>query len=99
MRRATFGNAVVVLFLLTQCLDGIFTYIGVRTYGIGVEANPLIAGLMTALGHGPGLLSAKLVATALGMLLHLYGIHAAIAALSAFYLAVAVLPWSALLFF
>jgi hypothetical protein len=97
--RVTFGNVAVVTFLMTQCLDGIFTYVGVTTYGIGVEANPLIAALMSAFGHGPGLVGAKLVAAALGILLHLHEIHVAIAALSAFYLAVAVLPWSALLFF
>jgi hypothetical protein len=94
----TFGNLAVVTFLMTQCLDGIFTYVGVTTYGIGIEANPLIAALMTAFGYGPGLVGAKLVTAALGILLHLYEIHVAIAALSAFYLAVAVLPWSALLF-
>jgi hypothetical protein len=98
-RRITFGNTAMVAFLLTQCLDGIFTYVGVATYGIGVEANPLIAALMTAFGNGPGLVGAKLVASGLGILLHLYEIHGAIAILSAFYLAVAVLPWSALLFF
>jgi len=96
--RVTFGNLAVIAFLLTQCLDGVFTYVGVTTYGIGVEANPLVAGLMTAFGHGPGLVGAKLIAAALGILLHLHEIHVAIAVLSAFYLAVAVLPWSALLF-
>ena len=98
-RRVTFGNIAVIAFLLTQCLDGVFTYVGVTTYGIGVEANPLIATLMSVFGHGVGLMSAKLIAAGLGILLHLYEIHVAIAALSAFYLAVAVLPWSALLFF
>ena len=97
-RRVTFGNVAVVAFLLTQCLDGILTYVGVTTYGIGVEANPLIAAVMTAFGYGPGLVGAKLVAAGLGILLHMHEIHTAIAALSAFYLAVAVLPWSALLF-
>ena len=89
----------MVGFLLTQCLDGIFTYIGVTTYGIGAEANPLISALMVAFGYGPGLIGAKLVAAGLGILLHLYGVHLAIVALAAFYVAVAVLPWSALLFF
>ena len=97
-RHATLANLLVVTFLLTQVLDGIFTYIGVTTFGISIEANPIIASLMTALGHGPGLLSAKLLAAGLGIMLHLRQIHAAIAALSAFYLVVAIVPWSALLF-
>src|SRR5687768_2118889 len=72
--RVTFGNVAVVAFLMTQCLDGIFTYVGVATFGIGVEANPLIAALMSAFGHGPGLVGAKLIASALGILLHLHEI-------------------------
>ena len=36
----------VIAFLVAQCLDGIFTYVGVATFGNGIEANPLIAALM-----------------------------------------------------
>ena len=92
------GDAVFVLFLLTQCLDGVFTYVGVLTFGIGVEANPIVAGLMVHFGEGPGLFGAKVVAVVLGMALHLRQVHAAIAALTAFYFGVAILPWTVILF-
>jgi hypothetical protein len=96
---AQFGNAIVLLFLFSQCLDGIFTYVGVVTFGMGIEANPLVAGLMTHLGYGPGVAGAKVLAGVLGIGLHLYGIHLAVAALTAFYLTVAIGPWALVLFF
>lgn len=92
------GNAIVLLFLFSQCLDGIFTYVGVVSFGMGVEANPIVAGLMAHLGHGPGVAGAKVIAGALGIGLHLYGIHVAVALLTGFYLTVAVVPWAILLF-
>jgi hypothetical protein len=94
-----FGDLVIVAFLLAQCFDGIFTYVGVMTYGIGIEANPVIASLMTSFGFGPALTGAKVVAGALGICLHLRQIHGAVALLSLFYLTAAILPWSYILFF
>jgi uncharacterized membrane protein len=97
-RRARVGNAVLVLFLLAQCFDGVFTYVGVVSFGLGVEANPLIASLMNSLGAATALASAKGVAAALGIALHLRGVHGAVALLTAFYLTVAIMPWMAILF-
>jgi hypothetical protein len=96
--RSVFGDVVLFSFLLAQCLDGVFTYVGVVSYGATIEANPLIASLMVYLGHGAALLSAKSVAGLLGIALHLRGVHRAVAALTLFYVAVAVLPWIAILF-
>ncbi len=92
------GDLLLVLFLLAQCFDGVLTYVGVVTLGIGVEANPLITGLMLRFGEGAGLLGAKLVAATLGIALHLRQVHLAVALLTAFYVGVAILPWTALLF-
>lgn len=97
--RTWFGDLVIVAFLLAQCFDGIFTYVGVLTYGIGIEANPVIASLMALFGFGPALAGAKIVAGMLGICLHLRQIHGAVALLSLFYLTVAILPWSYILFF
>ena len=97
--RIGFGDVVVIAFLVAQFLDGIFTYVGVTTFGNGIEANPLIAALMTHLGHGAALVVAKAIAGALGIALHLRGVHAAVAVLVLFYIATAVLPWIAILFF
>jgi hypothetical protein len=92
------GNLLLVLFLLAQCFDGVLTYVGVVTFGIGVEANPIITNLMLRFGEGAGLLGAKLVAAGLGIALHLRQVHLALAVLTAFYLGVAILPWAAILF-
>ena len=97
LSRSLFGDMAIVAFLLAQCLDGIFTYIGVNAYGLGVEANPIIASLMAAVGHGTALVGAKSVAGTLGVCLHLREIHAAVALLACFYVAVAIIPWVAIL--
>jgi uncharacterized membrane protein len=99
LRRSFFGDAAVVLFLLAQCFDGVFTYVGVASFGIGIEANPIIAALMNTFGHGAALAGAKLVAGTLGILLHLREIHGAVALLTGFYVAAAIVPWTAILFF
>ena len=46
MRPSLFGDVIVIVFLLAQCFDGVFTYVGVISFGMGIEANPLIATLM-----------------------------------------------------
>jgi uncharacterized membrane protein len=97
--RSIFGDVAVVLFLLAQCLDGVFTYVGVASFGISIEANPLIAGLMTTFGHGAALAGAKSVAAILGICLHLRQVHGAVALLTGFYIAAAVVPWTMILFF
>ncbi len=96
--RSRFGDVVLVLFLLAQCLDGVFTYVGVTTFGPSVEANPLLTLLMVHWGHGLALATVKTVASLLGIGLHLAGVHEVVGVLAAFYAAVAVLPWAVLLF-
>ena len=97
--RHLFGNVALVLFLLTQVLDGALTYVGVTIYGPHMEGNPLIGWLMATIGHGPGLAAAKVTAGFFGILLHLSSVHHVVAVLAAFYLTVAVVPWCAILFF
>jgi uncharacterized membrane protein len=97
--RSRFGDAAVVLFLLAQCFDGVFTYVGVASFGLSVEANPIIAALMTTFGNGAALMGAKIVAGSLGICLHLREVHGAVALLTGFYFAAAILPWTAILFF
>lgn len=90
-------DLVLLVFLLTQYLDGVLTYIGVTTYGVAVEANPIVATLMVHIGEGTALILTKTVAAGLGILLHLHRVHGAVAMLAVFYLAVAVAPWTAIL--
>ena len=94
-----FGDIVLVAFLLVQCFDGVFTYVGVASFGPGIEANPVVAGLMAYLGYGPGLLSAKMMAAFLGICLHFRQVHLAVAVLTGFYAAAAIAPWTLILFF
>lgn len=97
-RRSRFGDAAVVIFLITQALDGVLTYVGVTLLGLHMEANPLLAWLMTSMGHGAALTSAKVLAGGFGILLHLSSVHRVVAALAAFYVLVAIIPWMALLY-
>ena len=98
LRTASFGNLGVIAFLVAQACDGVLTYVGVSVYGVGMEGNPLVAWLMEAMGHGPALATAKGVAGGFGIALHLVAVHRIVAALAAFYVAVAIVPWLTVLF-
>ena len=97
-QRSLFGDVALVLFVLAQLSDGVLTYIGVRTFGLEIEGNPLIAWLMGTMGHEAGLAAAKMTAVCFGIALHLQDVHRAVAALAGFYLVVAVGPWFAVLY-
>jgi uncharacterized protein DUF5658 len=94
--RAMFGDIAVIGFLLVQCLDGVFTYLGVTIWGLSIEANPIISAAMGVVGLATGLAGAKLVAVAFGIVLHLRRVHMLVAVLTLVYVAVAILPWTAL---
>ena len=89
---------MLVIFLLTQVFDGVFTYIGILQFGLHIEANFLVAAMMYNFGIAGGLLWAKITACILGIALHIRGVHGAVAALALFYVAVAIGPWIAILF-
>jgi hypothetical protein len=93
-----FGDAVIIAFLISQLLDGIFTYSGIIQFGPGIEANPIISWLMRQWGEGPALALAKVMAGAFGVALHLVAVHRVVFALTAFYIAGAILPWTIMLF-
>ena len=59
-----------------------------------MESNPLIALSMMIVGAGPTLSIAKVVAVALGTVLHGVRWHGTLALLTIFYVFVAVLPWA-----
>lgn len=94
--KSLFGDLVVVSFLVVQYLDGVFTYLGLRIWGPGIEANPIISSAITAGGVVIGLGGAKAVAMAFGILLHLRGVHMLVLVLTAIYFTVAIVPWTAL---
>ena len=93
-RRSIFGDAVLLVFILAQLADGVFTYIGIATFGTAVEGNPLLAWYVAMFGAGAALIGAKSVAVACASTLHLRAMHRTVGVLAVIYLAAAVLPWS-----
>jgi hypothetical protein len=96
--RPVYGDIALVVFLVAQVLDGALTYLGVTLYGPQMEGNPLIAWLMARLGDGPGLATAKITASFFGIVLHVSAVHRVVALLAAFYIIVAIVPWTVILF-
>jgi uncharacterized protein DUF5658 len=94
--RCLFGDVVVIAFVLAQGLDGVFTYLGIRFWGLGAEGNPLVSSAVLVAGLGPGLAAVKLFAVALGIALHLCRVHNLLALLTAIYIAGALVPWTAM---
>lgn len=90
------GDILVIAFFIVQALDGALTYLGIHTWGPSIEANPLVSSAVTYAGVGTGLAAAKLFAAGLGMVLHLRRVHLIVALLTAFYIAVAIVPWTML---
>jgi hypothetical protein len=97
-RLTAFGNWAILMFLIAQALDGVFTYVGMAAYGPSIEANPILLWLMQHFGQGPALAGAKMTAAGLGIILHLIAVHRAVALLTLLYVAAALLPWAHLLF-
>ena len=96
MSERRFGDLAVLFFFCVQLLDGLLTYLGVLTWGTGIEANPIIGSAMVQFGPGTALAVAKLLAMGFGILLHLQLFYTAVAALTGFYVAVSIIPWTAL---
>jgi hypothetical protein len=94
-----FGDLVILLFLCAQVLDGVLTYVGLHAFGPSIEANPLLAWLIAAIGPAGALTSAKGAAIIAGSFLHLFAVHRLIAVLTGIYFLVAIVPWTHLLFF
>ena len=92
-----FGNFVVIGFMLVQVLDGGLTYLGISIWGPGIEGNPLLSSAIAYAGTAASLTAAKSIAIGFGMLLHLYRVHTLVALLTVFYVAAAIIPWTALL--
>lgn len=87
------SRLVLLLFLVAQVFDGLFTYVAVSAVGIGAEGNMLLAGWMELVGPGPTLVVAKLAAGAAGLLVYYRGMHRLLATLTVLYGAVAIGPW------
>jgi hypothetical protein len=97
-RSLTFGNLAILAFLVVQALDGMFTYVGIVSFGPAVEGNPLLSWMIGTIGAAPALAGAKMAASFFGIILHLTAVHRTVALLAALYVSAAILPWVQLLF-
>lgn len=97
-QHTTFGNLAILLFLCAQAADGVFTYLGVHSFGRMIEGNPLLSYFIHLFGAGPALAAAKLAAASCGSILHLLTVHRIVAVLTGLYFAAAVVPWVYVLF-
>jgi len=91
--RISVPRLVILLFLVAQTWDGIFTYVAVTTYGIAAEGNTIIATWMHLIGPVPALIGAKVLASLCGVLLYVRHVHYALAALTLIYTVSALGPW------
>jgi hypothetical protein len=95
--RSWFGDAAFLAFVVAQVSDGLLTYLGIIAFGIGIEANPLVAWYAGSYGIGVSIVSIKLFAITCGAVLHLNAMHRTLSALTLVYAAVAVWPWTRVL--
>ena len=91
------SRLVLLLFLLAQACDGIFTYVAVSALGLGAEGNLVLGTWMGLVGLAPTLLTAKFLAAAGGVLLYVCGVHRILAGLTLMYGLAAVGPWLVIL--
>jgi hypothetical protein len=87
------SRLVLLLFLVAQIADGVFTYVAVTALGPGVERNFVLAIWMAIVGPAPTLLVAKGLAVAGGVLVYRHGLHTVLAGLTVMYAVIAVGPW------
>jgi arginine exporter protein ArgO len=88
---------MMIAFVVAQLCDGVLTYIGVRTFGLDIEANPIISWYIEALGAGTALMAAKGLAIACATLLYRFAHYRTIGALTVMYFTMAIHPWVNLL--
>lgn len=96
-REHLFGNAMLLAFFVVQVLDGVLTYLGVVTYGVEVEGNPIVAWYIAELGAGLAIPATKGFAAVCAATLHYYSRHRTLGLLTILYLTAAVWPWTRLL--
>jgi hypothetical protein len=85
------------IFALSQISDGVMTYEGIRTFGAGIEANPLVGWYVASFGAGPAIVGAKAFALICGAALHISASYRTIAVLTLIYVTCAIWPWAMIL--
>ena len=96
-RPSWMGDMVWLAFVVVQALDGVLSYVGVRTIGPWIEANPIVAWYASLYGPAIAFAGAKLFAVACGTVLYAMSRHRTLALLTLIYVLFAVGPWIQLL--
>jgi hypothetical protein len=86
--------ALLGLFVILQLADAWLTSAGVERFGLGAEANPLLAIPMAMFGAATALAIAKGAAIAGAVVLYRLSRHTLLATLTFTYMFVAVMPWA-----
>ena len=84
---------ILILFLVAQAYDGVFTYAAVHADGLSAEGNALLGTWMALVGPTTALVGAKILAASCGILLYMVGFHRGLAYLTVFYAVAAIGPW------
>ena len=92
-RRFSWPELIWLAFVVVQVLDGVMSYVGVHRIG-WMEGNPLVAWYAMTFGPALAFTMVKLFAVACGSVLYFKARHGAVAALTIFYLAFAIVPWA-----
>lgn len=93
MRVVNQGPIILVIFLLTQVLDGSLTYWGVSRFGLDVELNFWLAQFMEAVGPAPALVMAKALACVCGFILFSTASLRVLAVATGWCIGFALVPW------
>jgi len=84
----------LALFTAVQVADASMTAVGVRRFGLGAEGNPLVSFYIQTWGLAAGLMGAKLIAVAAGLVLHALSRHLELALLTVVFVFGAIVPWA-----
>jgi hypothetical protein len=82
------------LFVCIQIADACLTAFGIDRFGVGAEANPLIALGFVMLGPAAALTLAKGAAVAGAVILYRLSRHGLLTLLTMMYVFVAIMPWA-----
>ena len=88
-----FGDTIWIAFVSVQAADAVLTYVGIVLFGIGIDANPIVARCLMTLGPSAGLICTKLFAIGCAALLHCLARHRIVGVLTIGFLLGAISPW------
>ena len=85
---------LLALFAGVQIADALLTAFGIQRFGVGAEANPLLALPVVLFGPVAALVVAKSLAVFGAVVLYRLSRHSLLALLTVVYVFVAIVPWA-----